>query len=382
MTGHIYIEGEIGKNSAVSVKSVRDDISLYPDAKEFQVHVNSGGGEVYEGQAISRIITNELRAKGIRTTAKIGAVCGSIATDIAQSCDKVEMGNRGDFMIHLPTGTIEGNAETMRKGAVQLDRITAELIDKYMTRVARKGVTREQLVKMITEEKSMSPKEAFEFGFIDELIPDMKPMAKIDFNNMADTIKLDEQTKGLFADFGKKLDEFLAKFKHIKNVSVTLADSRVCESSSDDPANLVGSTLQAPDGTPIPDGQVETADGYVLTIAGGKVTKQEPKPQPKPDEEEEVEAMKKENAALKEEIANLKKSTVDQSAAVAKQEETIKAQMKDFATLKSEFEKFKNQTFGDETLPPDGDKTKTVETIDPVLKAMTESLYPAYKTSR
>ena len=98
MTGHIFIEGEVG--SEVTIKSVRGDIALYPQATEFIVHINSVGGDVYDGYAIGNII----KSLGKPTTASIGALCASISTYIACCCDQVLMGPAGDFMIHLPTG--------------------------------------------------------------------------------------------------------------------------------------------------------------------------------------------------------------------------------------------------------------------------------------
>jgi len=56
MTGHIFIEGEIG--SEVTAKTVRADISNYPQATEWTIHINSPGGDVYEGYQIGSIIKN------------------------------------------------------------------------------------------------------------------------------------------------------------------------------------------------------------------------------------------------------------------------------------------------------------------------------------
>ena len=150
MTGHIFIEGEIGVQ--VTAKTVRDDLSNYPQAQEFVVHFNSPGGDVYEGYQIGSIIKNI----GKPTTALIGGMCASIATYDALCCDHVVMNPHGDFMIHLPTGTLSGTAEDLRKGAEQLDRIKSELIDRYMTKVAKKGVTRDQLSAMIDKETRIS----------------------------------------------------------------------------------------------------------------------------------------------------------------------------------------------------------------------------------
>lgn len=387
MTGHIFIEGEIDKAGEVNVKSVRNDIALYPQAKEFEVHVNSGGGDVYEGQAIGRIIDTELRSKGIKTVAKIGALCASIATDIAESCDWVEMGPRGDFMIHLPTGNLNGNAEDLRKGAAQLDRITSELINKYFPRVSRKGVTKDQLAKMITEETSMSPQQAFDYGFIDEITQPMKAVAKFDTKkfNMTDD-KLNEETKGIFANFGKKLDEIISKVKNItfKNLAITLADGSTINTDATDVNAIVGSMVTDEQGQPLQPGTYETADGLALVVSeGGKVDSAEPITA---DKSNELEKLKQENAALKEQLAQKDQAVAQQKVAVetiAKQVAEFKNSADELKALKDQFEKLKNETFGDPNPAIDApDKGGSKQKSDPMIDQMAASLGQAYITSR
>jgi ATP-dependent protease ClpP protease subunit len=215
MTGHIFLEGEIGND--VTVKTVRRDIAMYPQATEWIIHINSIGGDVYEGYQIGNIF------KSLdNTTAHIGAMCASIATYAATCCNKVKMNVHGDFMIHLPTGTLSGNAEDLRRAAVQLDRIKSELINQYMTKVEGK-ITVEQLSNMIDVETSMSPQEALQYGFIDSVEEKLKAVAKLDIQKLKNMeVLTKEEAKGLFANLGEKIDNL---FKKVRNsVELALAD--------------------------------------------------------------------------------------------------------------------------------------------------------------
>lgn len=376
MTGHIFIEGEIG--TKVTTESVRNDISLYPHATEFIVHINSEGGDVYEGYNIAHIISS----LGKKTIAQIGALCASIATKVAGSCDRRVMGSVGDFMIHLPTGTLSGNAEDLRKGAAQLDRIKSELIAGYLPLVAKKGVSKEELSQMIDSETSMSPQEALEKGFIDEIQEKMKAVAKIDFKKY--NMENNEDVKGALTKFAEKLDKFFDRMK-VKNVSLTLEDGSLINSTAEDPNAIVGSTLTDEQGQPLKPGTHKTADGLSLVVTeGGKCESAEAAVE---DKDSKMKQLEEENKALKEQIAKSDTKVAEQAkevAAVAKGLKEFKNQADELKALKAEFEKIKNETFGDTTVVTDApDKTQvTKKQEDPMLDVMSKQLGRAYTTSR
>ena len=376
MTGHIFIEGEIG--SEVTAKTVRADIANYPQAEEWTIHINSPGGDVYEGYQIGSIIKN----LGKPTFAHIGSMCASIATYAALSCDEVIMNPHGDFMIHLPTGTINGTAEDLRRGAEQLDRIKLELIDRYAPKVARKGVTKEQLSAMIEKETSMSPSEALAMGFIDGVQEKMKAVAK--FKPIIDMSILKKEDEGILKSLVDKIDSFINKMTKVKNVELALADGTLVQSTAATPEEIIGSTISMPDGTPAPDGQHETADGQVITVAGGVVTAYEPKmedAQPDPTEE-----LKKQIAALQAQLAEKENAATEATAKATeavKEKEAVTATLKaEFTNLKNELETLRSKTFGDDSKPevnPEfkDEKGKQDRPYDPMTQ-----WFDAYKSSR
>lgn len=371
MTGHIFIEGEIGVQ--VTAKTVRADIDNYPQAQDFTVHFNSPGGDVYEGYQIGSILKN----LGKPTTALIGSMCASIATYDALCCDTVIMSPHGDFMIHLPTATLSGTAEDMRRGAEQLDRIKAELIDRYAPKVAKKGVTREQLSAMMEKETSMAPGEALAMGFVDEVREKLKAVAKMDLTKFND---MTNEQKGVLEALGAKIDALFNALKPKNMVEVTLADGSIVQSSAATPEEIVGSTLTDEAGAPLPPGPVTTADGLELVIVeGGVVQSAEPKMEDKEnDVEAKIKALEQENAALKQQLADTQKAEAE-TKVQAKELSEFKNQVKE---LKNTLEQIKNETFGDKEVPQDApDKTQGKE-VDPMIERMKQVYFDAYKSSR
>lgn len=368
MTGHIFIEGEIGVQ--VTGKTVRADIDAYPGATEWTVHINSPGGDVYEGYQIGSILKN----LGKPTTALIGSMCASIATYDALSCDTVIMSPAGDFMIHLPTATINGTSDDLRKGAVQLDRIKSELIDRYAPKVAKKGITRDQLSAMMEEETSMSPGEALAKGFVDEVREKLKAVAKLDM-----TKQHMEDQKGIFSAFGSKLDAILAKLSPKNMVEVTLADGTTLTSSAATPEEVVGSTLTDEAGAPCPPGPKETADGQVITVGEAGVVESVV---PKTEDQSDPKKMKEENEALKKQLAEAN-AKLDASTKEAQVQEAAIATVKnEVSELKKTFDAIKNTTVGDKTVPQDGTDKKEPQEKNPMIEAMARTYGKVYSTSR
>lgn len=368
MTGHIFLEGEIGDK--VTIDSVRADIANYPQATGWDVHINSPGGDVDAGYAIGNILSSLKN-----TTANIGALCASIATYDAHCCDNIVMGPAGDFTIHLPTGDVGGTAQDHRNAAERLDRIKAELVNRYMKRVGKKGITAQQVSAMIDQETSMSPAEALKMGFVDAVQEKLKAVAKIKLK-MENTLTK-EEALSFFDKMDKKIDKFLSKiFKNA--VQIALADGTMATSDAATPDALVGSSIIGGDGQPLPDGPTETADGYVITVAGGKCTDYEPvNADAKGNDKAALETLQKENAALKEQLAAKNAEATKAVAATAKVEAEFK---NEFKALKAELEELKTKTFGDNTPPDkdpkfrnDGDTQKPFDPMDELAEAFISS---------
>lgn len=286
MTGHIFINGEIGETT--TPLSVRSQISH--EYSNYEVHINSFGGDVYDGYQIGNMILN----LGKPTLAIVEGMCASIATYIACCADKVSMIPQGLWIIHDPTATTGGRAEDLLKAAAQLNDIKARIVARYMTKVGKNGISQQQLSDAMAVETAYDSDQAKKWGFIDDVQEKLRAVAKIDlkkFNKMETLSK--EETLGLFEKFGQKLDSFInsmkpketkkpaAKPKAIikpKNIELTLTDGTVLNVDAEDPNNLVGASVSSQDGTPLADGTYETVDGLELEVESNMITEAEQQP--------------------------------------------------------------------------------------------------------
>lgn len=375
MIGHIFIEREIGVET--TPQTVRNNIAEYPKATEFEVHFNSIGGDVYDGYQIGIILRN----LGKPTTAIIEGQCASIATYDACCCDKVVMSPHGDFMIHDPTGTIQGRAEDFLEGAQRLSRIKNEIIDRYMTKVSRKGITREQLSAMMDKETSMGASEAQAMGFVDEVREKLKAVAKLDLNKfkMENTITKQE-VEGMFASLGSKIDKLFNKAFKPKNLDVPLADGTKVTSSAETPDQIEGSTVTDEQGNPLADGTYVTADGFEIEVTGGAgvVSAYTPAMDDKKNASDQIAALQKQVQDLTAQLGMKAKEAEDAVAAKAKTETEFKAVVEE---LKTEFKNLKAKTFGDQSAPDKATEFRDQQSQQRQFDPMAEELGQAWITS-
>jgi len=361
MTGHIFIEGEIGKD--VTSKTVRADIANYPTADEFTVHINSPGGDVYEGYQIGSIIKN----LGKKTTAQIGSMCASIATYDALCCDHVIMNTHGDFMIHLPTGQVNGTADDLRRGAEQLDRIKAELIDRYMPKVARKGVTRQKLVEMIDAETSMSPTEAEALGFVDAVQEKMRAVALMDISKFKNDDMDHKETKTMLEKIQAGMKTMFAGLRRFKNmVEDTLADGTAIVVMVDPGQSWDGAQITTADGVPLPPGPYTTASGTTFNVDDGGLISGAVMADPAAEDTKDTKPMDNVDE-LKNKIAELEGQLAAKNAEATATQQAVATMQSQFSNLSTQLAEMKKLTVGADGPPPSGFKPKDMaDNFDPM----------------
>ncbi len=101
--------------------------ALSPDVHEIRLHINSPGGEVFEGIAIM----NLLRGHSARVVAVVDGIAASAASFLACSADEVVMGRNSQLMIHDAWGLCVGNARDMRALGDTLDKISDNIAAVY-----------------------------------------------------------------------------------------------------------------------------------------------------------------------------------------------------------------------------------------------------------
>lgn len=127
-TADLYIYDEIGY-WGVSAQRLIDDLREL-DADTIELHVNSPGGEVYDGIAIYNALLNH----PARVNVTVDALAASAASFIAQAGHSVTMARNAEMMIHDAIGIAWDNAEGLRTLAERLDAVSDNIAGIYADR--------------------------------------------------------------------------------------------------------------------------------------------------------------------------------------------------------------------------------------------------------
>lgn len=343
MVQDIYIYGEVGKQ--VTLDTVLKDIT--PKASSYIVHIHSNGGDVFEGYAIY----NALKNTGKEIIVHVEGTCASIATLIASAGNKIIMNLKSAWMIHSPRiASMSGTSKDLRNVAGQLDKIENQLIDSW---VGRTNLTREQLAVMYDQETWLTPEQAVEMGFADEVQEVLKAVASADLKKY----KYMEDRKTLLGTIKNMIDTFLNPDK-IKNMTDTLSDGTKVNVPED--GDWVGKPVTREDGSPLPAGEHVLESGKVIVVGDDglitTVTEPEAKLEQEPTNSEEDMKLKEENERLKAELEQLKSALAVSNS----QNEKIEAKAKSFENkytndlkaIQDKLAKLETTTVGD-TNPPD-----------------------------
>lgn len=128
-----------------------------------EVHINSGGGNVFEGVAIAEAVRSY---KG-KVTTIVDGVAASIASFIFESGSEREMAQGSMLMIHDATGMCEGNAEEMAKSADVLSKVSDSIANQYARRA---GGTKDDWRKAMLAETWYTDEEAVAAGLADRIV--------------------------------------------------------------------------------------------------------------------------------------------------------------------------------------------------------------------
>lgn len=174
-TANVWLYGEIGSDfwgDGTSAAEFVADLNAVT-AGAINLHVNSPGGQVFEGIAMHTAISEHPAV----VTGKVDGMAASAASFILMACDTVEMAKSAKMMIHdAATGfaMASGNADELRSFAAEvvetadlLDEISDTIADLYMDKA---GGDRAQWRATMRAETWYSAAAAVEAGLADGII--------------------------------------------------------------------------------------------------------------------------------------------------------------------------------------------------------------------
>lgn len=149
-------------------------------ATALNVHLNSPGGEVFDGIAIYNALVNHPATVNVT----VDALAASIASVIAMAGDTVTMGRHSQLMIHEPYGMCLGNADDMQSMIEQLDRCADNIAGVYADRA---GGTVEAWREAMRAESWYTGAEAVAAGLADQVIANPRAAPDPDEDDDDDT---------------------------------------------------------------------------------------------------------------------------------------------------------------------------------------------------
>lgn len=171
----VYIYEDIGSGwfGGVSAKQFAEDLRALGQVQTINTHINSYGGEVFDGVAMYRTLVDH----PARVIVHIDGVAASSAATVAMAGDEIRITEAGFLMIHNASGAVFGEARDMRQMADLLDTISTTIADVYAARTSR---AHEEVVAWMEATTWMTAAEAIERGFADQLVENLRVAASGD----------------------------------------------------------------------------------------------------------------------------------------------------------------------------------------------------------
>lgn len=135
------------------------------DVKTINLHINSPGGDVFEGVSIY----NMLKQNKANIHVYVDGLAASIASVIAMAGDTITMPENSMLMIHNPWTIAQGNSKELRKVADDMDKMGESIKASYLSKSNNK-LDVDTLTKLMDDETWLTAKEAVDYGLADEVL--------------------------------------------------------------------------------------------------------------------------------------------------------------------------------------------------------------------
>lgn len=162
--GELLLYGDISSSTwygdEITPSAFSQDLKGLGDISVLNIYINSGGGDVFAGQAIYSMLKRHPAQKNVY----IDGLAASIASVIAMAGDTIYMPRNAMLMIHKAWTMAIGNAHDLRKLADDMDKIDESILTTYQ---AKTGLEPEKILDLVNAETWMTAEEAVALGFAD-----------------------------------------------------------------------------------------------------------------------------------------------------------------------------------------------------------------------
>lgn len=311
MQGIIYIKGEIGQD--VHLVDIVSQVEKQKEATSFTVYINSVGGIVDVGFDMYYY----LKSLNVPINTVGQEIVASIATVIFMAGVNRELELGTEFMIHMPSGGVQGTSKEIDEYNTMLKKYDKKVIDFYKETT---GLTEEALRPLLDYETWLSPNLAQDLRFTTKKADNVPVLAKATFNLNTDRMSefSKEDKNWLEKQFEKILN--IGKKEPVKNIVLQDTDGVEIDfpdvMEGEEPE--IGVSTATVDGAPA-NGDYLMPDGRTFTFAEGVLTAIV--------EAEEPDANAERIAELEKQLAEAQ-ATATANATKVEEQETIIAEMK------------------------------------------------------
>lgn len=330
---NFYCYGAIGKNYISALKVSEFIGGLSTDVTDIVVHINSNGGDVFEGLAIHDLLTGS--GKKITTIAE--GLCASIATIVFLSGSVREITPNSQLMVHSPWISPNDDESYTANDLLEMGTDLKVIEDQMNTFYQNKtGLDKATVSGLMGKDSFITADKALELKFATTITQPIKAMAFIPENLL--TKKTEMNFKKIMAD---ALRTAAAKMDAPKMEMNTTSDGVVIY-SADALASGVPVFSDELMSMPMADGSYLMEDGSTVVVSGGLVSEVQAKVEtpaapaaaPVASLEEQLAALTIENAELKAKVqATLAERESDNTTAL----NAVNALTKKIAEIKSTY---------------------------------------------
>lgn len=163
----IHLYGTVGNDfwgDCFGASEVKDQLDQCEG--DVTVHVNSGGGDAFEGVTISQLFAAYRKATGAKVICRVEGLAASAASYMVLTADEVVMTPGSMMMIHNPSTICEGNAQDFRRAADTLDSLADSISSQYQLKT---GKTADEIRAAMDAETWFTADEAVGFGLADSV---------------------------------------------------------------------------------------------------------------------------------------------------------------------------------------------------------------------
>ena len=311
----MLFRGEVGFD--ITADSIMEQVNAGKN-----IIIDSGGGSHFEGLKIY----DSIKLSGKNPTIGVIGVCASAAFDILMAGEKRWVSENSRGLIHNPWTFAEGDDAAFFAIANDLKTEKEQLANLY-SKITGQEV--ETLLRLMAEERFMTPDEMLNLGFIHEIKTFTKP--KID-NEMTEKEKELTEKVGKMEAFVNGLKNLFAGKPEIKALTVQDANGIEIDFPDIEEESQIAVGIAATvDGAPASGSYVVGTgmhEGKTLVFENGSLVEII-----EPETNEEMEALKAENSALKEQLEVANKTLKDFKAKAEKDIKALSAQVSEFKSM-------------------------------------------------